>query len=365
VKEAGPGWFAATLDPSDFLDLAACFDQAEHISAYALAFAYSAAEQDVVLFTGSDDSMRLWLNGELLYEFPRGRPPQPDADVIPARLRAGWNVVLVKVVNYTGRHGLFLRLSVEPADLVMAFLRKGQPDRALAALDGRLAAEQGKPGEAAVHFERGLLRARLGRWKEAAADFAAGLALDPSDHYHWYRGGFLCLQLGDADGYRRHCRELLRRFGDTQDPMIAERIAKLCSVLPQEGGDLDWPLRLAGRAVDRTERHGLYPHFLAVKGFADCRARRYEESLDGLQKCEELLPNPLFKAEAALFRTLALHHLRRGEEARRVLDRARELLDGEPGARADLGEIWFDWIMCQVLRREAEGLIDGKAGGPR
>jgi WD40 repeat protein/serine/threonine protein kinase/tetratricopeptide (TPR) repeat protein len=365
AKEAGPHWRAEVTDPTGYLDLAACFDQAEHISAYALAYAYSPAEQDVVLFTGSDDSMRLWLNGDFLYEHRVGRQPRPDDDCIPARLRAGWNVVLVKVVNYTGRHGLFLRLSVEPADLVTAFLRKDGPEQALAALDARLAAERGKPGEAAVRFERGLLRARLGRWKEAAEDFAAGLALDPGDHYNWYRGGFLCLQVGDRDGYRRHCREMLRRFGDTQDPMIAERTAKLCSVLPGAGGDPDLPLRLAERAVDRTERHGTYPWFLAVKGFAECRAGRYQQSLDWLHKSEERLDHPIFKAQTVLYGALALHHLRRGEEARRDLDRARKMLDGQPGARGPPGELWWDWIMCQVLRREAEGLIEGKAGGPR
>ncbi len=363
TKEAASRWRPAVPDSSNFLDLAACFDQAEHISAYTLAYVWAPADQDIALLTGSDDSMRLWLNGELLHEHPIGRQPRPDDDCIPARLRAGWNVVLVKVVNNTGRHGLFLRLSAEPADLVTAFLRKRQPQRALAALDARLTSEGGKPGEAAVRFERAQLRARLGRWTEAAEDFAAGLALDPGDHFNWYRAGFLCLQLRDIDGYHRHCREMLRRFGDTRDPMIAERGAKLCLALPPAASDLEMPLRLAERAADRTERHGLYPHFQAVQGFADCRAGRWQQALDWLHKSEERLSHPIFKAESILFRALALHHLRRGEEARQELDRARHLLDGEPRTPGDQGDIWFDRILCQMLRREAGGLIDGKAGG--
>ena len=55
-----PRWRAETTDPAGYLDLAACFDQAEHISAYALAYIYSPKQQDVALLTGSDDSMRLW-----------------------------------------------------------------------------------------------------------------------------------------------------------------------------------------------------------------------------------------------------------------------------------------------------------------
>jgi WD40 repeat protein/serine/threonine protein kinase/tetratricopeptide (TPR) repeat protein len=355
-KESLSRWRGEVPDPSGLLDLAVCFDSAEHISAYALAYAWSKAEQEVVLLTGSDDSMRLWVNGERLFEFGTGRPPRPDEDRIPAHLRAGWNVILVKVVNYTGRHGLYLRLSGNPADLAAAYLGRGKPDQALAALDARLALERGRPGEAAVLFQRAFLHARLRHWKEAAADYDRGLALDPGDHEQWYMSGFLCLQVGDPDGYRRHCRELLRRFGDTQDPMIAERTAKLCLLRPEAGGDLGPALRLADRAVDGTERNTIYPHYQAVKGFADCRAGRYEQSLDWLKKAEEHLSHPIFKAEALLYQSLALHALHRGDEARQVLDRARSVLDGEAGTQGDLDGLWFDWIMAQVLRRDAEGL---------
>jgi WD40 repeat protein len=58
-----PHWRSEITDASGYLDLATCFDGAEHISAYALAHVYSKTEQDVLLLAGSDDGMRLWLNG--------------------------------------------------------------------------------------------------------------------------------------------------------------------------------------------------------------------------------------------------------------------------------------------------------------
>jgi WD40 repeat protein/tetratricopeptide (TPR) repeat protein len=360
TREALPRWRAETADPAGYLDLGACFDHAEHISAYALACIYSPKEQDVALMTGSDDSLRLWLNGgEPLVEHPRARPPFPDDDHIPARLRAGWNVVLAKVVNYSGRHGLYLRLSAEPADLARAFAARGKLEQALPALAALLEGERGKPGEAAVLIERGSLRARLGRWKEAADDLAAGLRLDPNDHRNWYVSGAVSLQLGDRDGYRRACQEMLRRFGNTRDPMIAERTAKLCFVWPEAAGDLARPLRLAEEAASGTERHNLAPFFQAVKGFADYRAGRYEQSLDPLQKSAERLPDPIFKAQSLLYRAMALHSLRRAGEARQTLDQARKMLDGRPTTGGDLGELWFDGVFSQVLQREAQGLIDG------
>ena len=107
---------------SGYLDLAACFDGAEYISAYALAYVYSRKEQEVALLTGSDDGMRLWLNGQSIFEFPNGRSPvpEPDQDRVAAKLRRGWNKLLVKVVNDTGRHGLFLRLSADPREMALA-----------------------------------------------------------------------------------------------------------------------------------------------------------------------------------------------------------------------------------------------------
>jgi WD40 repeat protein/serine/threonine protein kinase len=118
-------WQGASTDAAGHLDLAACFDQAEHITTYALTYVYAKTEQDVILWAGSDDALRLWLNGELKHEFVTGRVALPDQDRVPVTLRAGWNVLLAKVVNLTGRHGLYLRLSTEPA---RASAEKGRPD---------------------------------------------------------------------------------------------------------------------------------------------------------------------------------------------------------------------------------------------
>jgi WD40 repeat protein len=116
-----PRWRSEVTDASGYLDLAACFDGTEHISAYALAYVYSKTEQEVVLLAGSDDGMRLWLNGQPKpYENPALRVAAPDQDRIPAKLRRGWNTVLVKVVNDIGGHGLFLRLSADPRELAEA-----------------------------------------------------------------------------------------------------------------------------------------------------------------------------------------------------------------------------------------------------
>src|SRR5262249_26473016 len=70
--------------------------------------------------------------------------------------------------------------------------------------------------------------ARRGRWADAAADYATALELDPKNHLTWHDAAPLLLEVGDIDGYRRVCREMLARFGRPTDPYVADRTAKTC-----------------------------------------------------------------------------------------------------------------------------------------
>ncbi len=62
------------------------------------------------LLTGSDDSLRVWVNGRLCQSRLALRPARPDEDRAPVELQAGDNLVLVEVSNATGGWGLFFRL---------------------------------------------------------------------------------------------------------------------------------------------------------------------------------------------------------------------------------------------------------------
>jgi tetratricopeptide (TPR) repeat protein len=119
-----PRWRPEICDLGDYLALDACFDGAEHISAYALAYVYTKADQKVIFGVGSDDDVRLWLNGQLIHEKAVARGPAPDQDRVPGRLRPGWNTVLAKVVNRTHGHGLFLRFFADPHDSAEAVAPK-------------------------------------------------------------------------------------------------------------------------------------------------------------------------------------------------------------------------------------------------
>lgn len=71
-------------------------------------YAYAWAEIDVpqetqaILALGSDDGVKVWLNGETLVEKWVKRPLLIDEDVMPLKLKAGKNQLLVKVQNIYG-----------------------------------------------------------------------------------------------------------------------------------------------------------------------------------------------------------------------------------------------------------------------
>jgi hypothetical protein len=98
------------------VDFGARFHHAEHISAYALMRIWSPEKQPALILLGSDDGVRLWLNGRLVHENPVIRAAVPDKDAVPCTLEAGWNTLLVRVANGTEEHALYLRLSGEGAD---------------------------------------------------------------------------------------------------------------------------------------------------------------------------------------------------------------------------------------------------------
>jgi hypothetical protein len=74
---------------------------AEWSAAYGYAEVESVHAQEVVLRCGSDDGIRIWLNGRLVHSHETQRGYSPDSDEVPVHLHAGRNRILVKIVNYT------------------------------------------------------------------------------------------------------------------------------------------------------------------------------------------------------------------------------------------------------------------------
>jgi tetratricopeptide (TPR) repeat protein len=219
---------------------------------------------------------------------------------------------------------------------------------------------------AAYHKQAGTYAA-LGQWAKAAADFQRTLELDPKNHEAWVLAAYANLAAGDAASYRRTCRELVERFGQTDDPVIAERTAKVCSLAPGAVADFGVVERLAEFAVSDGEQHDYYPFFVLAKGLTEDRAGRHAEAAAWLERfAPQADRGSNFDAIAFAALAMAQHRLGRTDEAKDSLAKAKAIVaekmpDPSQGRRFEGN--WHDWLHAQMLSREAEEMLKKDADG--
>jgi hypothetical protein len=96
----------------DLVDLARGVSDTDNCVGYAWTEVVSQADTDAWLGIGSDDAHKVWVNGRLVADSWVVRPSRLDDDVVPFRLRAGRNQILVKVQNETANWSFMARLRV-------------------------------------------------------------------------------------------------------------------------------------------------------------------------------------------------------------------------------------------------------------
>jgi len=94
----------------DVIDLTEVFGKLEYVVAYAWAEIDSSEAKDVLLGVGSDDSVKVWLNGKLIQEKWIPRAINKDDDLIQAKLQKGKNQILFKVQNMQEAWGFCCRM---------------------------------------------------------------------------------------------------------------------------------------------------------------------------------------------------------------------------------------------------------------
>jgi hypothetical protein len=80
-------------------------DSGSNRCVYVRSAVWCAQGQDARLEVGSDDAVKVWLNGQLVHEFRAVRAHEPLQDHVAVKLQAGWNTLLLKVVQASGGWG--------------------------------------------------------------------------------------------------------------------------------------------------------------------------------------------------------------------------------------------------------------------
>jgi hypothetical protein len=82
----------------------------EYVVAYAWARVDMPEETPALLGIGSDDAVKVWLNGQLVHQNWTNRPPFPDNDRFRVTFRKGSNHLVFKIQNQVRRWGFCCRL---------------------------------------------------------------------------------------------------------------------------------------------------------------------------------------------------------------------------------------------------------------
>ena len=95
-------------------------ERCQNVVAYAARTFTSDKARDIRIFTGSDDALRVWLNGKLVTQALALRAVRMDSESNNAKLRAGENTLIAEVSQGGGGWGLYLRIEDQKGnDLVL------------------------------------------------------------------------------------------------------------------------------------------------------------------------------------------------------------------------------------------------------
>jgi HEAT repeat protein len=110
-------------DPHGKIDLRSSIANRDRCIGYAHAEVVLDRPADAVLLIGADDSEKVWVNGEKVFELFTARGLQPDQDRVPVKLKAGTNTILLKLYQDTQGWEFCLRI-VTPDGRPLAFTQK-------------------------------------------------------------------------------------------------------------------------------------------------------------------------------------------------------------------------------------------------
>jgi tetratricopeptide (TPR) repeat protein len=216
-------------------------------------------------------------------------------------------------------------------------------------------------------FGRGTAYAQRGEWDKAAADFAAVFNKKPPNNpYLWLDYAFVRLQVGDAAGYSKLCRQMRERFGNSQAVDEVAMLALTCVLAAGGAGDDAGAIRLAERRLALTPRTSAHHAWsMHVMGLAYYRAGQDQKAIEWLSKGLKEHPDCQFSFVLAM----AHHRLGQGEEGRKWFDKAEQWIKEKvpylPNKRAVFappGWHWHSWIATQLFKQEAEEVFRKEAG---
>ena len=107
----------------DFVDGKVHLLNGEISATYLARSIHAPTPRRMTLSLGSDDGIKVWVNGRLVFEKDVQRGVAPDQEHLTVELERGENHLLMKIVNYGGGYGFYFRVSREDGGIPLDVAR--------------------------------------------------------------------------------------------------------------------------------------------------------------------------------------------------------------------------------------------------
>jgi serine/threonine protein kinase len=207
----------------------------------------------------------------------------------------------------------------------------------------------------------GGIHARHAEWQQALTNWEWVVKYAPDDHIGYQYLAPLLLQLDDVAGYKDCRAQILKQFGNTSDPRIAERMVKASLILPASADDMAIITQMADVAARINDNEDDAGFNVFAKGFAEYRLGHFAAAAELMKKIPDLHSSSDCRIEARLVLAVAQFQLHQADDSRSSLAKVADTMTHEFPKPGHLDEDWNDWITIHMLLREVADLIPDAA----
>ena len=273
----------------------------------------------LVLLTGSDDALRVVLNGSQVQKVQMQRGYNTDQDrVAGITLKKGWNRLLCKVDDYMGGHGLAVRFKtadgkpVTDLKLSLAMPSKGATARFVDGAKYEADAARLLKDAVRLRTEEGDLAAAEAACRKVAVRYPRSRAAAEA----LYHAGSFLRQAGKPDDALKTLDDLLRRYPYAkwaEDALLAK-----ARVLHAHRRDAEAAGKALGELLDRFAKSALVPEALLLLADLKTGGKRLDEADAVLARVRREFPDTVEAVQA-------LEALADNQQARKQPNEAKEL----------------------------------------
>jgi len=223
-----------------------------------------------------------------------------------------------------------------------------------------------EPERAALLRMLGARHVVLDQWQKAADDLSSVLQFNSMDDadtvgLDLLRYGLILVREGNITQYRQFGRETVAHFAGTSDPVMAERICRVCLLLPADEETLKG--LSAFYAVASTRTNG-FPNADAERwacsslALFDYRRGNYAKAVEWLS-ITQTGNFETYLAVAHVIRAMSLQKLGQGMAGQDDFIRGRAAIDAARAKETIVqtqGFDYFDWLYGSILLREAKAM---------